>query len=179
MPSFLTDKLLTSGRCIHTVRQFHCQHDLQMQRGIAVAGLNAYEDSDQYVAPPEPPTHLTDLDAAEGQAASSANGTAAGYGGGGSIGSGDGSVNGSGSGSGTGSDTGDNSGDGSGEGAGGRQLLVAGDADSDGRSAVSTGSLSVLGGALDTVRSWTPEARRQAAAAHERVITWSCFALTA
>lgn len=175
----VTEKLLTSGHCIHTVGDSHCQHDLQMQRGIAVAGLNAYEDSDQYIAPPEPPAHLAEPGAAEDQAASSANRTAAaGQGGGASDGSGDGSVNGSG---GSGSDKGNGSGDsaGSGKGVGGRRLLLAGDADADGRSAMPSGSLSVLGGALDTVRSWTPEARRQAAAAQERVITWSCFALTA
>lgn len=31
------------------------------------------------------------------------------------------------------------------------------------------GIASLLGGALDTMRSWTPEARRQAAAAQEKV----------
>ena len=124
-----------------------------MQRGITVAGLNAYEDSDQYVAPPEPPAHLADLDAAGGLAPSAANGTAADGGGGGGDGSGDGGSG------------------GSNDGVRARRVLLAGDADASRRGAVPSGTLSVLGGALDTVRSWTPEARRQAAAAQERVRT--------
>lgn len=129
-----------------------------------MAGLNAYEDSDQYVAPPEPPAHLADPDA-KGQAPLAANETGADDGGTGSKDGGNSHSRSSGS----------SSGDGSGS--GGRRALLAGDADAEGTSVTTSGSLSVLGGALDTVRSWTPEARRQAAAAQEEVTTWSSTAL--